>query len=86
MAILTVEQLVQLRQDLEKRGHTINYNKLQINAAFQGLEDWYQAASVQNALSNAIDTATAPLVLTPQQKLALVCVALRRLSNRLCGV
>jgi len=86
MAILTAEQLSQLRQDLERRGQTINYNKLQANAAFQGLEDWYQSANVQSALSNAIDTATSPLVLTPQQKLALVCVALRRLSQRLCGV
>ena len=86
MAILTPEQLAQLRQELERRQVPINYTKPQINAAFQGVEDWYQAANVQNAISNAIDSATSPLVLTPQQKLALVCVALRRLSNRLCGV
>jgi len=86
MSILTANQLAQLRQELERRDVEINYNKAQVNAAFQALEDWYQSAAIQTALSTTIDTATAPLVLTNQQKVALICVALRRLSNRLCGV
>jgi hypothetical protein len=55
MAILTPEELTELRQDLARGEPEINWNKAQANAGFQAVEDWEVAnASKREA---AIETA-----------------------------
>lgn len=81
MAILTSEQLTELRNDCE-RDQPVRYVKAQANAAFQAIENVFISAAMQNALSNAIDTATAPLVLTPAEKRIFVKHWLRQRAQR----
>ena len=68
MAQLTAEQLARLRREfVRKLGNVaIDFDKSIINAAFQAIEDWYEANKAQ--ISTDIDEATAPYVFTPQQK------------------
>lgn len=68
MAILTRDELAELRQLATAQGAVANYTKAQINAAFQALEDLLEEATIKAAIAARIDTATAPLVLTAQQK------------------
>jgi len=68
MAILTATQLAEMRQRLVKKLGimAIDFDKPTVNAAFQAIEDWYEANKGQ--ISSDINTATAPFVFTPQQK------------------
>ena len=65
MAILTVSQLTDLRQRVAAT-ITPDFTKAQINAALQGLEDWYEASG-RSAAAAAIETA-APGVFTNAEK------------------
>lgn len=60
MAILTQAQFAKLRK-VSRRNYDwgeVDFTKIDINAAFQAMEDWYQANKA--AAANAIDTATQP--------------------------
>lgn len=70
MAVLTATQLAEIRRALAAKAAVVNYTKPQANAALQAVEDWFDAN--QASLSQAINTATAPLVLTVAQKKWLV--------------
>ena len=70
MAILTATQLAQLQNLSESERPPITHLKPQLNAAFQAVEDWFEANRA--SLSTALNTATTPLILTPSQKRALV--------------
>jgi hypothetical protein len=72
MALLTSDQLAALRRQCARGEIPVNYTKAQINAALQAIEDTFESAALQNAISNAINTATSPLVLTAAQKRVLV--------------
>lgn len=80
MAILTVDQLAQLRRECAQEQATINYEKSQINVAIQAVEDTFEA--VRPTLSTNINTATAPLVLTAAQKRLLVKMWLQQKARR----
>lgn len=68
MAILTAEQLAQIRRECANE-ITVDYTKATINAAVQAVEDWWIAN--QAALSTAINVATSPVVLSVAQKRAI---------------
>lgn len=71
MAILGPNELCALRQAVARRGAVpVNYTKAQIDAAVQAVEDFFEANRA--GMSTAINTATAPLVLTVAQKKELV--------------
>lgn len=69
MAILTTNNLTQIRQDCAK-DITVNYKKAEINLALQAIEDWFEANRA--SLAAAINTATTPFVFTNPQKVKLV--------------
>jgi len=65
MATLTAEQLTELRQGTCRDLHP-DFNKTQINAMLQAIEDWFEAA--RPSLNTAINTATAPYVFSAANK------------------
>lgn len=70
MAVLTAAQLQSARNamalDASVSGFPINYTKAQANAVLQAIEDWYEVN--KGLVATAINTATAPVVLTALQK------------------
>lgn len=76
LAVIPALDLATLRnrlaEDADRDGFPINYTKPVANSAFQAVENWFTQPAVQAAVSNAINLATAPLVLTPAQKKAVV--------------
>jgi len=68
MAILTTDQLVQLRQMAAAEAATVTWTKPQVNAALQAIEDWWEANRA--SLGTAIEAA-APGKFTVAQKKAL---------------
>lgn len=66
MAVLSVAQLAELRQGVQSEGDSATWEKADINAAFQAIEDKWGA--IQAALSTEIDTATAPIVFSNAMK------------------
>ena len=72
MATLTALQLDEVRQGYVKEHGVADVTKPKLNAAIQAVEDALTAPSLQTALSNAINTATSPQVLTATQKRLLV--------------
>jgi len=70
MAVLSVPELQAMRQACSVNGIAVNYNKPEANAVFQAIEDTMRGATVQNAISAAIDGAKAGL--TAAQKKAFV--------------
>ena len=66
MAVLTAAQLQQCRQGAQNGSPP--WTKPQINAALQAIEDTMRGATVQSALSQAIDAAVSPLSLTAGHK------------------
>lgn len=81
MAVLTDDETTVIRQSLAQ-GETPNWTKAQINAAAQAVEDILVGATLQTAISNAINTATSPVVLTATQKRRLVAFVLERKYRR----
>lgn len=82
MATLTDAQLTELRRKFASSGVPITATKPVFNAAYQAVEDWFVAASTQSAVSQAINAATDPVVLTVAQKRALVEHWLRQRAER----
>ena len=82
MAILTAVQLAGMRQQFVRKlnGVAIDFDKPTVNAAFQAIEDWYEANKAQ--ISGDINTATSPYVFTPQQKKLLGAYWLLQKSGR----
>lgn len=70
MATLTNDDCTPIRRLLTETFPAHGATKPQINAAAQVIEDWFEAN--RSALSAAINVATAPLVLTNQQKKAIL--------------
>lgn len=66
MAVLTAEQLVELRQGVQSEGDSATWKKADINAALQAIEDKWGA--IQAVLSAEVDTATAPIVFSNAMK------------------
>jgi len=69
MAVLTNTEKAEITQQIFTK-ITVNYTKLQAWAVLQAIEDWFETN--RPSLSTAINTATAPLVLTAAQKKAFV--------------
>ena len=82
MAVLTASELTELRQGYAREIAAITVTKAQINAAMQAVEDTFGGAPLQNALSDAIDTAIAPATMTNAQKRQLVKYWLRSRFDR----
>ena len=81
MATLTAMQLAEMRQQfVRKLNDVVDFDKPTINAAFQAIEDWYEANKTQ--ISGDINTATSPYVFTPQQKKWLGAYWLLRKAGR----
>jgi len=59
MAILSAQERAELRQKVAAKLSTVGYTKPQVNAALQGIEDWFEANRA--SLSTAINAATTPL-------------------------
>lgn len=76
MAILTADQLVQLRHDLAASVVIITWNKTQANSAFQAIEDWFE--NNRTVLALTIDTNTAPFTFTSVQKVRLIAFWLKQ--------
>lgn len=70
MAVLNTTQLEELRRHLETSGIAVTYTKVQVNAALQAIEDWFEAN--RTSLSTAINAGTAPFTFTGAQKVKLV--------------
>lgn len=70
MAVLTPEGLAALRRALDNDGNggTGGHPKSVWNAAYQAIEDWWELNATKQAISAAIDAATAPVVLTNAEK------------------
>ena len=66
MPVLTSLQLAELRRGCAHEQATINYDKAQINAALQAVENAFEG--LRPTLNANINTATAPLILTLSQK------------------
>ena len=65
MAAIPVEELADIRREYAA-ANTVTAEKATYNAAIQAIEDWWIANAA--ALAAAINTATAPVVLTNPQK------------------
>jgi len=72
MAVLNAYQLAEIRRDLADEVKSVPWRKPPINAAIQAIEDILTGAALQTAISNAINSATTPLVLDATQKRLLV--------------
>jgi len=81
MAILTVEILANARNACEKLG-AVDYDKPQINAAFQAVEDLLTSNATKNQINSTIDTATAPKTLSAAQKREIVKAVVLKLADR----
>jgi len=84
MAVLTGPQLDNVRHAFaeELRSDGIPWTRAKLNAAIQAIEDVFESGALQTAISNAINTATSPAVLTGAQKRALVKFWLRSRFDR----
>lgn len=80
MAILTTTEFAELRQAIARDQATVDWNKPQINAALQAIEDWFEANRA--ALGAAINAGTTPYVFTATQKKRLVAYWLRQKFER----
>jgi hypothetical protein len=81
MSVLTSSQLAEIRRAIiRKFGEPINMSKPRVNAAFQAIEDWFEANKA--AGSAAIDAATAPDTFTGAQKKILFAVWLLQKYGR----
>ena len=80
MAVLTSEQLTELRQEMARGESSITWDKPTINAACQAVEDLIEGS--KSAISSAIDVATSPAVLPNPIKLKLVKFYFHQKFNR----
>jgi hypothetical protein len=80
MATLTAAELRKVRNTLERKVSSQNWDKPTANAAAQAVEDLLVSSAT--AISNAIDTATSPFTFTATQKKWIVALVLRAKYNR----
>lgn len=80
MATLSADQYTQLRQAAAQGQATVPWNKAQLNAAAQAVEDWFEANRA--SLNTAINAATTPLVLPAAVKRALLISYLTQKAGR----
>jgi hypothetical protein len=62
MAVLTTEQKASLRRFIAGESQTVGWNKAQVDAMMQAIDDWADAN--QASLNAAINAATQPLGIT----------------------
>ena len=80
MAVLSTEQLTELRQEMARDGSVVNWSKAQINAACQAIEDQIEGFKV--TINTAINTATSPVVMPNATKKKLVKFYFRQKFSR----
>lgn len=68
MAVLTTEDLVEIRRRYWDQTRDSTPSKAQWAALLQAIEDWFDKPAVKASLSADIDAAVSPLVLTAEQK------------------
>ena len=67
MAVLTSDQLAELRRSIQREWSTaIDFNKATANATLQAIEDWYEGQ--RTVVSGLINTASAPKSFTAAEK------------------
>lgn len=76
------QDLDECRQVYVKALGALDLDKVKANAAFQAIEDTIFAPVALGAISSAIDTATAPVVLTAAQKKRLFAAWARNWARR----
>lgn len=67
MAVLTTTELAELRNTVERHVSLINYDKTQINAAMQAIEDSFETSG-DGILRGALNAALTPFVPIEQQR------------------
>jgi len=80
MATLTAPQLAELRRGIAPDVAAVNFNKPQVNAALQAVEDWFETTA-RTEIGAAIETA-APGVFTNAQKRVIAKYWLRQKFDR----
>ena len=80
MAILTSEEVTTIRRLCADELGTVNYTKPQVNAAIQGVEDWFETN--RSSLVVAINAATGQFIFIPAQKRAILKYWLRQKFER----
>ncbi len=82
MAILSAPEQAELRRQIAAELPAVDFTKPQVNAAFQAIEDWFEANRA--SLSTAINAATVPAgyTFTAAQKRILVAYWLRQKFGR----
>ena len=68
MAILSVDELVIMRNRMESLVGSPNYRKSHINGALQQIENFIESQRFKNDLSDRIDTGSSPHVFTLAEK------------------
>jgi len=81
VAILNSKTLADARNACEKLG-AVDYDKPQINAALQAVEDLLTSNATKNQISSTINTATAPKTLSAAQKREIVKAVVVKLADR----
>ena len=80
MAVLTASELAELRRNTSAASGTVTWDKGQINAALQAIEDDFE--NRRASVINAIDAATAPFAFTGAQKKQIIRHWLAQRSHR----
>ncbi|MGI9489096.1 MAG: hypothetical protein ACR2RF_25065 [Geminicoccaceae bacterium] len=68
MAVLTAEELTELRQGAANDSITLAWTKTNINAALQAIEDWWETTAKLDAATE-IETAAPGVFSNPEKKL-----------------
>ena len=79
MATLIADDLADLRQ-AQQRVRVVDHPKPVVNAALQAVENWFEAS--RPSLNAALNTATAPIILTLPEKRTLLGVWLAQKTRR----
>jgi hypothetical protein len=78
---LSNEDKRKIRNLAERKSVTVDWLKIELNNAVQGVEDWWELAATQLSISSAIDSATT-FNFTNAQKKVLVKFWLQNRSDR----
>ena len=80
MAIMTLQQNVDIEQRMARQGG-VTWVKPEIRAAIQAIEDQFETGC-RPSLEAAINTATAPLILTAAKKKLLIAFFIQQKAGR----
>jgi len=80
MAVLSANELAEVRKKIGLVEAVVDYDKNQVNLAIQAIEDWFETN--RGGIVTAINAATTPFVFTAQQKRRLVKFYLLQKSGR----